>query len=77
MRKGSRVLGVTAGLLAFAAPVAGAQAKDYAQKALNVIPSGQWGGLPVPTDAGSQALMYDGLTPLFDQVGNDDLDTYF
>ena len=75
MRIGLRALGVTAALLAFAAPTAGA--KDYAQTALNIIPSGQWGGLPVPADADSQALMYDGLTPLFDQVSDSDLDTYF
>ena len=75
MRIGFRALGVTAALLAFAAPAAGA--KDYAQTALNILPSGQWGGLPVPPDADSQALMYDGLTPLFDQVSESDLDTYF
>ena len=75
MRIGLRALGVTAALLAFAAPTAGA--KDYAQTALNIIPSGQWGGLPVPADADSQALMYDGLTPLFDQVSDSDLDTFF
>ena len=75
MRIGFRALGVTAALLAFAAPAAGA--KDYAQTALNIIPSGQWGGLPVPAGADSQALMYDGLTPLFDQVSDSDLDTYF
>jgi hypothetical protein len=46
MRIGLRALGFTAALLAFAAPAAGA--KDYAQTALNILPSGQWGGLPVP-----------------------------
>jgi acyl-homoserine lactone acylase PvdQ len=51
--------------------------RDYAQTALNVIPSGQLGGLPVAPDANRQALMYDGLTPLFDQVTNSDLTTYF
>ena len=75
MRIGLRALGVTVALLAFTAPAAGA--KDYAQTALNIIPSGQWGGLPIPAGADSQALMYDGLTPLFDQVSDADLDTYF
>ena len=75
MRIGLRALGVTVALLAFTPPAAGA--KDYAQTALNIIPSGQWGGLPVPAGADSQALMYDGLTPLFDQVSDSDLDTYF
>ncbi len=51
--------------------------RDYAQTSLNVIPSGQLGGLPVAPDANRQALMYDGLTPLFDQVTNSDLTTYF
>ena len=51
--------------------------RDYAQTSLNIIPSGQLGGLPVPPGANRQALMYDGLTPLFDQVTNSDLTTYF
>ena len=51
--------------------------RDYAQTSLNIIPSGQLGGLPVAPDANRQALMYDGLTPLFDQVTNSDLTTYF
>ena len=79
MRNLVRVLGVGAIVAAVIAPAAGASKKDkdYAQKSLNIIPSGQWGGAPVPPEADSQALMYDGLTPLFDQVGNSDLTTYF
>jgi acyl-homoserine lactone acylase PvdQ len=50
---------------------------DYAQTALNIIPSGQPGGLPPPPLASVQAQMYDGLTPLFDQVTPSDLTTYF
>ena len=50
---------------------------DYAKTALNIIPSGQFGSLPVPPGADRQALMYDGLTPLFDQVTPSDLTTYF
>jgi acyl-homoserine lactone acylase PvdQ len=75
---------VIAGMLVLAGLTAtGVQAKrgpldqDYAQTALNIIPSGQWGTLPVPPNANSQALMYDGLTPLFDQVTDSDLTTYF
>jgi acyl-homoserine lactone acylase PvdQ len=64
---------VAASLLA-AAPAA---AKDYAPDALNIIPSGQYGSLPVPAGADQQALMYDGLTPLFDQVTTPDLTKYF
>ena len=47
--------------------------RDYAAYARNVIPSGQYGGLPIPTGADTQALMYDALTPKFDQVGAEDL----
>ena len=65
---------VTAACLACAAPAA---AKDYAPDALNIIPSGQYGGMPVPAGADQQALMYDGLTPLFDQVTAPDLTKYF
>jgi acyl-homoserine lactone acylase PvdQ len=60
--------------LALAAPAA---AKDYAPDALNIIPSGQYGAVPIPQGADTQALMYDGLTPLFDQVTAPDLTKYF
>jgi acyl-homoserine lactone acylase PvdQ len=50
---------------------------DYADTALNIIPSGQYGGVPVPPGASTQAEMYDGLTPLFDKVTPGDLTTYF
>ncbi len=57
--------------------VASASAADPVGIARNIIPSGQWGGLPLNPNANSQALMYDGLTPLFDKVKNPDLNTYF
>ncbi|MCB8969866.1 MAG: penicillin acylase family protein [Thermoleophilales bacterium] len=74
--------------IAFAAamllPVSGASAKDYAGTALNIIPSGQYGSVPPPTSldpgklpADQQAQMYDGLTPLFDNVSDGDLTKYF
>ena len=54
---------------------AAASAKDYAGTALNIIPSGQLQpgepAAPKPNDA--QATMYDGLTPLFDDVSTGDL----
>ncbi len=56
---------------------ASAAAADYAHTALNIIPSGQYGGLPPPDGADDQALMYDGLTPLFDQVTPAHLTQYF
>src|SRR3954451_20584076 len=57
-------------LLVLAAP---ASAADYSGTALNIIPSGQYGGLPVPAGADVQAKMYDALTPLGDQVTTGDL----
>src|SRR3954454_5669852 len=64
-----------AAALAVAAP---ATAKDYAPDALNIIPSGQYGGVPKPGGTeDQQAIMYDGLTPLFDQVTPGDLTKYF
>jgi hypothetical protein len=75
----SRPVAIVAALCAAAllALSTAASAKDYAARALNVIPSGQWGGLGAPAAAGDQAKMYDGLTPLFDQVSAGDLTTYF
>ena len=55
----------------------GSAQKDYSQTALNIIPSGQYGTVPPPSGADTQALMYDGLTPLFDNVTNSDLTQYF
>ncbi len=50
-----------------------AGAQDYAETALNIIPSGQYGAVPPPAGADEQAKMYDELTPLFDQVSTADL----
>src|SRR5690242_14081511 len=58
-------LAALAALLILAAP---ASAADFSGTALNIIPSGQYGGLPVPANADQQAKMYDALTPLGDQV---------
>src|SRR5205807_346850 len=60
-----------------AAPRASAAGHDFAGQALNIIPSGQYGDLPVPAGADTQAKMYDGLTPLFGAVTPSDLTTYF
>jgi acyl-homoserine lactone acylase PvdQ len=73
---------VVVGAMLVFAPVASAgdQAtppKDYSGTALNIIPSGQPGQVPPPPGADTQALMYDGLTPLFDNVTNSDLTKYF
>ena len=72
---------VVGGMLAFVPAASagdqGSAQKDYSQTALNIIPSGQYGTVPPPSGADTQALMYDGLTPLFDNVTNADLTQYF
>jgi acyl-homoserine lactone acylase PvdQ len=52
---------------------------DYARTARNIIPSGQYGGIPQPggPDEARQAKMYDALTPLFDRVRARHLFRYF
>src|SRR4051812_15747018 len=71
-------------LLVFLCSVLGfaqtASAADYSApgQAYNVDPPGQYGGFPpFPSYATDQATLYDGLTPLFDQVTNADLPNYF
>jgi acyl-homoserine lactone acylase PvdQ len=51
--------------------------RDYSSTARNIIPSGQYGGVPPVEQADDQARMYDALTPLFDKVSNADLNRYF
>jgi len=46
---------------------------DFSGMARNIIPSGQYGGVPVPPRADQQARMYDALTPLFGNVRTRDL----
>lgn len=75
MKRVLGIIGVVTASLAITAGPAGA--KDYADTALNIVPSGQYGSFPVPAGADAQALLYDGLTPLFDQVTDTDLTKYF
>ena len=71
-------VGVTMAMAALVVAPATAGAKgDPARTALNIIPSGQWGNVPAPPGADEQAQMYDGLTPLFDNVTDADLGKYF
>jgi len=71
LRRGIAVAVATSGLaLAGASP---ALARDYSGTALNIIPSGQYGSVPVPPGADRQAKMYDALTPLFGSVTKADL----
>jgi acyl-homoserine lactone acylase PvdQ len=61
-------------------PASSALATDYAGTALNIIPSGQLQPTEVPYGTqpnDAQAKLYDGLTPLFDNVQQSDLTTYF
>jgi acyl-homoserine lactone acylase PvdQ len=51
--------------------------REFSSTALNIIPSGQYGAVPVPKQAAGQAKMYDALTPLFDDVRKRDLFRYF
>jgi acyl-homoserine lactone acylase PvdQ len=74
----SRVtLAALAAAFAFLLAPAVASADDFAGTALNIIPSGQYGGVPIPPGADEQAKMYDSLTPLFDKVTAADLLTAF
>jgi acyl-homoserine lactone acylase PvdQ len=50
---------------------------DFASTALNIIPSGQQGAVPVPAGADRQARMYDALTPKFDDLTSADLQRAF
>ena len=52
-------------------------ARDFAAQAYNVLPSGESGALPPDANSTDQAVMYDSLTPLFDQVGSADIKRLF
>ncbi len=60
------------------APVsAAATVKDYATISRDIVPSGQYGSLPPPSAASTQAMMYDALTPLFNRVRDAQLPRFF
>ncbi len=67
--------GMAASFLALAGPAHAV--RDFSRTALNIIPSGQYGSVPIPPKADDQARMYDALTPLFDDVTPRDLTRYF
>ncbi len=66
---------VVACMLATAAPALAV--RDWSSEAFNIIPSGQYGGVPQGEEEAGQARMYDGLTPLFDNVQPRHLRRYF
>lgn len=70
---------LAAGLTALALTLvpASASARDYAIISRDIVPSGQYGSVPVPPQATQQARMYNALTPLFDHVTGHDLLTDF
>src|ERR1700722_19036638 len=82
MRRTMALVAAVTGM-AFAGPAAlGSSApKDYAQTALNIIPSGQADPgetlLPGVLPNDTQAQMYNALTPLFNHVTNAALTTDF
>jgi acyl-homoserine lactone acylase PvdQ len=51
--------------------------KDFGKNLFNILPPGQAGIFPPVTNSTDQAKLYDGLTPLFDQVTAADIPKYF
>jgi acyl-homoserine lactone acylase PvdQ len=76
---GAVVFGLAATALsgATAASAAPSGSGDYAQTALNIIPSGQYGSVPPPPQATDQAQLYDALTPRFGDVTAADVNADF
>jgi hypothetical protein len=66
-------LAVTLGVLASITAPVSASAKDYANIARDIVPSGQYGASSPPPQATQQAQMYNALTPLFNHVTSSDL----
>jgi acyl-homoserine lactone acylase PvdQ len=51
--------------------------RDYGRRVFNVLPPGQSGSIPPDENSTDQLRLYDGLTPLFDQVRAPDLRRYW
>src|SRR2546423_11128009 len=68
------IVGVTVTIGCIAGP---ASAKDYANIARDIVPSGEYGSVPPPAKAVQQARMYDGLPPLFRGVSSADVTRFF
>jgi acyl-homoserine lactone acylase PvdQ len=58
-------------------PAASFASTDYGRDVYNVLPAGQFGGLPPTKHSSDQLPLYDGLTPLWDQVTAADIPKYF
>jgi acyl-homoserine lactone acylase PvdQ len=70
----SLILFLVAALLV---PAAAFGATDYGRDVYNVLPSGQFGGLPLTKHSADQLPLYDGLTPLYDQITAADIPKHF
>src|SRR5215467_9869714 len=68
---------LTAFVLALTVVPVWAQPVDVAGTVLNVLPPGQWGGLPFNVHTRDQIPLYDDLTPRFDAIGPADLDVFY
>jgi acyl-homoserine lactone acylase PvdQ len=64
-------------LAGLALPAAAAAKSDFAGQAWNILPPGQAGALPAVPNSTDQAVLYDGLTPLFGSVAAADIPRYF
>src|SRR4051794_15890842 len=62
---------------ALALPASSFAATDYGKGMFNVLPPGQDGGLPLTKHSTDQLPLYDGLTPLYDQITAADIPKYF
>src|SRR3954451_21249211 len=58
-------------------PATALASTDFGRDVYNVLPSGQYGGLPMTKHSTDQIPLYDGLTPLWDQVTAADIPKYF
>ena len=77
MRRAAALSALAVAMLVPASAPAGPLDRDYSAYSRNIIPSGQYGDVPIPEGATTQAEMYDALTPRFDQVTSADLLTDF
>jgi acyl-homoserine lactone acylase PvdQ len=71
------VLGAALAMLAPAAPAQSPNPPDFAAKALNILPPGQYFTLFGGPHTADQVPLYDGLTPKFGSVSAADLDAFF
>ncbi len=66
-----------AGARAASPPSEPASPPDNASIALDIVPSGEYGSLVPPAQADQQAQMYNALTPLFNNVSESQLTSFF